>query len=269
MITKTKNLKHSVGTAYSCVFTKGHKVLQPSKKIAFTLAEVLITIGVIGVVAAVTLPTVIQNHQKKQTVVQLKKAYSELLQAFTMAQKDFGAYEDWYLGPFEDNVVSTKFFFDKVLSPNLKIVKSCFPSSSECWAEKTYNLRGGEAQDIKLASTRPERSSFITASGYSVFYWIGKSGTNGWFFVDINGKKNPNILGKDTFVFIHGNSNFPKIGFFPYSSYTEILSRNDVITGTSLIGGCSKDDASRYYSSYTCAQLIMMDGWQIKDDYPW
>ena len=53
----------------------------PRKRPAFTLAEVLITLGIIGVVAAMTMPSVITNYQKKQTAAQLKKAYSIVSQA--------------------------------------------------------------------------------------------------------------------------------------------------------------------------------------------
>lgn len=63
----------------------------------FTLAEVLITLGVIGVVAAMTLPTLIQEHREKARVTQVKKAYSILSQAFTMAVQEYGDIEDWEL----------------------------------------------------------------------------------------------------------------------------------------------------------------------------
>ena len=53
------------------------------KHCAFTLAEVLITLGIIGVVAAMTLPTVINQYEKKITVVKLKKAYNTLAQNIT------------------------------------------------------------------------------------------------------------------------------------------------------------------------------------------
>ena len=46
-------------------------------KKGFTLAEVLITLGVIGVVAAMTIPTMITNYEKKQTAIEVKKAYTE------------------------------------------------------------------------------------------------------------------------------------------------------------------------------------------------
>ena len=43
-------------------------------KKAFTMAEVLITLGIIGIVAAMTLPSLVGNYQKKQTAMQLKKS---------------------------------------------------------------------------------------------------------------------------------------------------------------------------------------------------
>ena len=61
----------------------------------FTLAEVLITLGVIGIVAAMTMPSLIQEHREKQRVVQLKKVYSILSQAFLMARNEYGDIESW------------------------------------------------------------------------------------------------------------------------------------------------------------------------------
>ena len=62
--------------------------LDGKRKIAFTLAEFLITLGIIGVVAALTLPSVIERHQKLETVTKLKKAYSTLSQAIERAKVD-------------------------------------------------------------------------------------------------------------------------------------------------------------------------------------
>ena len=64
-----------------------------AKKAAFTLAEVLITLGIIGVVAALTLPTLIQNHQKQVYVTQLKKAYSIYSNMFNKMAADQGVTE--------------------------------------------------------------------------------------------------------------------------------------------------------------------------------
>lgn len=65
------------------------------KFVGFTLAEVLITLGIIGVVAALTLPSVIQKYQKKVTVERLKKSYSTLAQAVQMSVKDNDEVETW------------------------------------------------------------------------------------------------------------------------------------------------------------------------------
>lgn len=67
------------------------------EKSGFTLAEVLVTLGIIGVVAAITLPQLITNYKEKQRVTQLQKAYSVLQQAFTMAVKDYGTPNYWDL----------------------------------------------------------------------------------------------------------------------------------------------------------------------------
>lgn len=56
----------------------------------FTLAEVLITLGIIGIVAAMTMPTLIGKYQKKQTAVQLKKVYTEMSQAVALSELDNG-----------------------------------------------------------------------------------------------------------------------------------------------------------------------------------
>ena len=62
---------------------------------AFTLAEVLITLGVIGLVAAMTLPSLIGNYQKKEPVVRLKVAYSLLNQAIEQSQQINGDISSW------------------------------------------------------------------------------------------------------------------------------------------------------------------------------
>jgi len=84
-------------------FEKKTKVRKPGDYIvrwhfAFTLAEVLITLAVIGIVAVLTLPTLIQSYQERVKVTQLKKTYAVLQQAFQMAISEHGTLEKWNLG---------------------------------------------------------------------------------------------------------------------------------------------------------------------------
>lgn len=59
-------------------------------KLGFTMAEVLITLGIIGVVAAMTLPALINNQRNKALETALKKNYSAILQALDMYQAETG-----------------------------------------------------------------------------------------------------------------------------------------------------------------------------------
>ena len=65
------------------------------KNNGFTLAEVLITLGIIGVVAALTMPALIGNYKRQQTIQQLKKVYSVLGQAYNRAVADYGDGTEW------------------------------------------------------------------------------------------------------------------------------------------------------------------------------
>ena len=60
------------------------------KRTAFTLAEVLITLGIIGIVAAITLPTIINNYRVKVLENQFRKADSLLQQAFRKSVNELG-----------------------------------------------------------------------------------------------------------------------------------------------------------------------------------
>ena len=112
---------------------------------AFTLAEVLITLGIIGVVAALTMPSLIQHHREKQTVTSLKAAYSIFSQAFTMAVKDGVQPQDWGFSDIvaskddegnthyenEENAASSKILFDTFVK-HLQVAKICQPGDSSC-----------------------------------------------------------------------------------------------------------------------------------------
>ena len=70
------------------ILRKVVKQVQNDKAIAFTLAEVLITLGIIVVVSVLTIPNIISNYQKKVYVTQLQKGYAQLQQVFDMAMAD-------------------------------------------------------------------------------------------------------------------------------------------------------------------------------------
>ena len=60
------------------------------KQVAFTLAEVLITLGIIGIIAAMTLPTLLSNYRKQVAETRVAKFYSTMNQAIQRAENDYG-----------------------------------------------------------------------------------------------------------------------------------------------------------------------------------
>ena len=91
---------------------------------AFTLAEVLITLGVIGVIAAMTLPVLIQRQQKKVFLTQAKVVYNLLNNALESAKVSYGTdIDNWEFLENGNNLEKSMFFAEKYLIPNLKVVE--------------------------------------------------------------------------------------------------------------------------------------------------
>ena len=240
-------------------------------KTGFTLAEILITLGVIGVVAAMTMPTLIQHHQKQATVVQLKKAYSEIAQALQKAENEYGLMETWNFADFDTAFERGTYFGENYIFPHIKTIKKCSPSSSECWADEVVALSG--VKETELANTNESHMSFVTSGGYSVYYWVHKNGSGSVYYVDVNGLKAPNKVGKDIFYFQANWGNTPnkKQGLWPYGLHTTTnYTRESMLDGVGFLDknrACKK--GSHYYNGGACAAVIMLDGWKIKDNYPW
>lgn len=145
-------------------------LLNKQHKIAFTLAEVLITLGIIGIVAAMTMPALVANYQKKQTVTQLKRTYSILSQALVAAQQEYGDMSGWeYSGmnlEADETNDALNNFVQKYLEPHIKIIEYCYGdfSNKSCFY-KSYS-RGG----VGLGSASPTSNvaSFIMNDGVVV-----------------------------------------------------------------------------------------------------
>ena len=91
------------------------------KNSGFTLAEVLITLGIIGVVAALTIPTLMTAHKKHVTAAKLKRAVSSINQAIKLSESENGEVENW------DRTLPQNEFIDKYFRPYMKITQVCNP----------------------------------------------------------------------------------------------------------------------------------------------
>ena len=126
--------------------------MEEQLKKAFTLAEVMITLGVIGIVAAMTLPALVQKNSEKETAAKLKKFNSTMNQAFMLSKNKNGDIENWGLTkagetstPTDEEIINgnnTRNKFWEIMSPYLKIVSRCKAGTNECTAYNRYSLDG-------------------------------------------------------------------------------------------------------------------------------
>ena len=172
-----------------------------AKKVAFTLAEVLITLGIIGVVAALTIPNVIKQYQDRVTVTKLQKAYSVLNQAFRQSENDNGSSEFWQ----ETDEIGTKAYFEKYWKPYFVEPQLC-KTYKECGYTSVapYSYKDGSHSALGISSSRV---FFKTADDVFYFFTDSTTGSSGNVvplknvYIDINGAKAPNKFGEDVFVF--------------------------------------------------------------------
>ncbi len=175
---------------------------QDDRKKGFTLAEVLITLTIIGVVAALTIPNLIASYQKQQYVTQLKKVYTELSQALKLMMADEGInkitasdtlYCDNSAGCDRDEALQRA--GNDFLKKYFKVIKDCgveYPSP--CLPEGMKNINGED-----IGSLSAGNYCVIIASGYSLCVSPSSFGYPNYFLVDINGLKKPNVYGRDIF----------------------------------------------------------------------
>ena len=235
---------------------------------AFTLAEVLITLGIIGVVAAMTMPALIQNYRKSVVENKLKSEYSLISNAIRMSEAKNGSSEDWATCDEDNSFECTKSFFDSYLAPELKTVKICGnDNKEECWTEPV-SLSGKKGYLSPLIDNNGLTA--ILSNGTSLYMWAGGQNSEAahlqiWF--DIDGPtKGKGIIGADVF-----------------GTITFFKAREEIRAGTFMQGcaklldvdnykndneyGCSKDVDTQFAGFY-CGALIEQNGWKIPKDYP-
>lgn len=169
-------------------------------KLAFTLAEVLITLAIIGVVAAMTIPTLISNYEEKATVTKVKQFYAMLNQTLMLAVVENGDISSWNYSEVSD--------FAKYIKPHLKVVRDC-GTSSGCLADVTYNYLNGTQKGGANYDSNDDYYKMVLANGSHMWFETDNvSDVKVQFFYDVNGKNGPNAWGKDLFNFLlYDNSN--------------------------------------------------------------
>ena len=181
-------------------------------KSGFTLAEVLITLGIIGVVAAMTIPTLIERYKEQELVTRWFKFYSLLQQAIKLAEEEYGdhttwKFENYHNGDYrnqEPDETGTAYGY---LKPFLKIANDCPVGGKNCFltgSDYTFLDNKGKTQICSYYGPAVK-----LLSGETICF----SGGSPHFIVDLNGNAPPNKFGVDVqyFSFI----DLPESRFYP------------------------------------------------------
>lgn len=176
-------------------------------KAAFTLAEVLVTLGIIGVVAAMTLPAVINKTQNMQLEAAFKKAYSNLQNAFNLTIAD--EVPIYVLNPTESRPDGDPDFNSQFAQEMYKKYKQLTKLS---YSEKQNYEKIVKTYTKDVEVTWPRCSQFLNgteafvAPDGSLLSIVQNCGRL-WMTIDTNGLKGPNALGHDIFLFASTSDN--------------------------------------------------------------
>ena len=218
-------------------------------KAAFTLAEVLITLGIIGIVAVLTLSIVIQNIQNKQNIAKWKKEYSVINNAFNEVLADgvsvceayspngtCASVDNNYIGNYSDEFIAA-------FQSKLKIIDYCSTTGSNVPSDRLCDNYNYSNESLKKTikyewsgtasiysryralgvRTESEPGGYVPygINAYNFYrmallladgavVYLGEVWQGPWIVVDVNNfTKGPNEFGKDVFV-IHVTSNIRK-----------------------------------------------------------
>ena len=223
-----------------------------SRKIAFTLAEVLITLGIIGVVAAMTIPTLMANHRKKVVETKLEKIYSVMNQAINLTNAEYGDVTNWIIDCGRSNsptcsINEVENWFNSTIGKHLETLKT----------GKTKN----KTDDILLIYLKDGSILSVTNYIYDMGFYVNsdaisnkQTGKNYFSF-----RFNPILLSHQNNEEAQKDLKYSlKPTFEPYSNYWN-GTREQLIDGHSF--SCAQNHAF-------CAKLIQYDGWKISKDYP-
>ena len=244
-------------------------------KLGFTLAEVLITLGVIGVIAAMTLPTLIQNYQKHVWVNQLKKSVSTIEKGFKMAMAEDGVESlentELMLSLNGENAGHVMDDFSNKLKRYFKII-----NYRECEYQAIYQLKSLDGSlDDHYGDCDDGMITYYLAGG--IIFDIDTNGNSRGNFnnknianisVDVNAEKGPNQYGRDVFNFslTDKGSLQPNGGqYIALSFSSEDISSNRFYwkNSSEACGVANSSNIPNGTKGYGCAGRIMENGWKM------
>lgn len=229
-------------------------------KKAFTLSEVLITMGIVGVISVLTVPAVMKNYKQKVYVTSLQKTISQITDAnHSIMQEEFAnsLYETTLADNSSCNADMKKSkgacYF---LNSYFKVAKKgcggkTAGSTNYCLGAKYTNLDGSKVVNIGAAGLGYciQNTNGITICG-------GYNSANGCptYYIDVNGEKEPNIAGRDFFT----------IDLMPDGSVRDYATGGNLTSMGCASSACGTRTGSLSEYSCGCLNKVIEDGWKMK-----
>ena len=231
------------------------------RKSAFTLAEVLITLAIIGVVAAMTIPTLVQDYKKKVVETKLQKIYSLMNQVILMSEVDNGSKENWPTDCDTEDNITCEEYYQKYILPYIK-------------SSKIENFETNSMGNTAIYLS--DGSLLITKGASDYYFYPNAKNYNAEEFytqTDITSLPSRQSVGKNAFAFrfapadsrsgnrLHYGKNFD-VYMFDLAN----LTKDEILNATSspYNYGCNEASPVKLY----CTALIKLNNWKIPDDYP-
>lgn len=218
-------------------------------KKGFTLAEILITLGIIGVVAAMTIPTLMTKYAKQRTETQLVKFYSMMNQTLRMSVADNGDPDGWIVAnknyTYEETVEFLKTYI--------------FPYMKHLGYEKCTIASNGSTQVCITLMDGGVATFYVDYNGGDITYYNDKK--------YVSDKTLPNIP-RHKFMFqmakVSGTDNVTNsISYIEPYIYTWKKTKDDLINDE--LRGCKPNCTACNF----CTKMIQMNSWKIPSNYPW
>ena len=242
------NMKENIfSNMVNSLFTTNHSLIHPDKvfsrftshfslkRQAFTLAEVLIILGIIGVVAALTLPALINNYEKSVVETRMQKFYTNINAALKLSIVENGDMVDWTFPQDYYDADGSEKFFNTYLKNNLQYLKTVSRVTTS-WPTNGIEVDLNDGSAFVLSDT-----------------WIT-------YYPNANKKLRSGV---DSFIFIinkNGNSVVPH-------GYDLKLNESTIKLVEDVSYSCN--GKSRKAFNRSCAAYIMQNGWKIPEYYPW
>ena len=219
-------------------------LLPTNAKAGFTLAEILITLGIIGIISAMTIPALMTKIRTVKTEAILKEDFSILNQMLLTANDNGGINV-----PTQGNQLKfVKPWFETYFQPYIKTTNVCYDTDhTGCW----YNKKGCGTATISFTLPNGSSVCFDDYGASPILSNYGVKTTSPMtyvFYIDTNGTKLPNKHGVDLFtaVFKEENANLVPAG--------EDMSEEEIEKNCKLSG-----------TRYWCLALIKRRGWKIPE----